>query len=340
LIKTDNIFTINLSDQWTNGIGLAIKLLVFGLLSYVIYDQILVRENISELVTTFKISMQNSNPLWLLLCVLLMPLNWFLEAKKWQLLSRNFEAQTLVQAIKTILGGLVFSLFTPARVGEYGGRILFVKPENNWKAAAATLVGSLSQMIIVLCLGGFGLIFLSQHIELLGDFSRLAAIFLCLGMICLGLFFFFNIDILVNLLKRIKFLTRFKGLVKAIKVVKQYSRLVLLKAIQISFLRYMVYSLQYLSLLYFFGIAVPVVSAAAGISGIFFIQTGIPLPPIWDLLARGEVAIQIWGIFEANKLSILAATFCLWVINLILPSLLGMCFVVKINVLKSIGYGK
>ncbi len=340
MIEATNIFSKGLSRPVSKTINLTIKLLVFGLLAYIIYEQILVRENISELAATFKTSVKESNPLWLILCLILMPLNWLLEAKKWQLLTNSFEKQSLGQAIKTILGGLVFSLFTPARVGEYGGRILFVKPENNWKAAAATLVGSLSQMIIVMCIGGFGLIFLSQHIELLGDFSRLAAIFLCLGIICLGLFFFFNIDILINLLKRIKFLTKFKGLVKAIKVVKQYSRGVLLKAIQISFLRYMVYSLQYLSLIYFFGIEVPLVSAAASISGIFFIQTGIPLPPIWDLLARGEVAIQIWGIFEANKLSILAATFCLWVINLIIPSLLGMCFVVKINVLKSIGYGK
>ena len=319
---------------------LIFRVLVVGLLAYVIYDQILVRENAAELWSTFVVTLENSNPFFLVTALLLMPLNWILESKKWQLLISNFEKQHLRQAIKAILGGVVFSLFTPARVGEYGGRLLFVKAENNWRAIAATMVGSLSQLIIVVFFGGIGLILFSQHVAFVADFPRLSMIFIWLAVVSVGVFFFFNIDILINLVKRVRFLSRFKGVVKAVRVVKQYPKQTLLKAVGISAVRYMVYSLQYLLLLYFFGIKVPIIDAFSGISGIFFIQTGIPLPPIWDLLARGEVAIQFWGVFGANKLSILAATFSLWVINLILPALVGIGFVIRINLLKSIGYEK
>ncbi len=317
-----------------------LRFVIVIVLAYVIYDQILIREDAAELWHTFIASLHQSNPIYLVAVLVLMPINWLLESKKWQLLSAGFEKQTLFQSLKTVLGGVVFSLFTPARVGEYGGRVLFVKPENNWRAVAATLVGSLSQLIVVMFLGGFGLILFSQHIALVAEFPRLSMIFFWLAIVLTGLFFFFNIDIVINLVKRITFLSRFKGVIKAVRVVKQYGKKILLKAIGISFVRYMVYSLQYLLLLYFFGINVPVLDAVSGISSIFFIQTGIPLPPIWDLLARGEIAIQFWGIFGANKISILAATFGLWVINLILPSLVGIWFIVRINVLKSIGYGQ
>lgn len=329
---------ISTKKKSLRGFDVLLRVVVVFLLAYVIYDQMLVREDAAFLWSTFVESLKHSNPIYLIVAFCLMPLNWILESKKWQMLIRSFEKQTLLQAIKTVLGGVVFSLFTPARVGEYGGRVLFVKPENNWRAVAATMVGSLSQLLIVLFFGGFGLILFSQHIDMMAAFPRLSMIFIWLAMVSTGIFFFFNIDILINLVKRINFLTRFKGVVKAVRVVKQYPKKILLNAVGISCLRYMVYSLQYLLLLYFFGIKIPLIDAFSGISGIFFIQTGIPLPPIWDLLARGEVAIQFWGIFGANKLSILASTFGLWVINLILPALVGIWFVVRINVLKSIGY--
>jgi hypothetical protein len=68
------------------------------------------------------------------------------------------------------------------------------------------------------------------------------------------------------------------------------------------------------------------------------LQTAIPLPPIVGLLARGEVALKIWGISSQNDLSILAATFTLWVINLIIPALIGLVFILRLNFLKSLGY--
>ena len=49
------------------------------------------------------------------------------------------------------------------------------------------------------------------------------------------------------------------------------------------------------------------------------------------LLARGEVALKIWGLFTHNDLSILAATFSLWVINLIIPAFIGLVFILQAN---------
>jgi len=53
---------------------------------------------------------------------------------------------------------------------------------------------------------------------------------------------------------------------------------------------------------------------------------------------RGEVALFVWGNFCDNELSILASTFSLWVINMIIPALIGIFFIMNINVLKSLGY--
>jgi hypothetical protein len=99
-----------------------------------------------------------------------------------------------------------------------------------------------------------------------------------------------------------------------------------------------VYSTQYFLLLRFFGIDIGLIPAYFSIAAIFLIQTSIPLPPVMGLLARGNVAVQIWSFFGANQVSILATTFGLWIINLILPALFGTFFIFNVNITKSLGY--
>ena len=333
------------SSRW----NLLLKILIAGLLSYVIYRQIFSREDAGQLFMNFKLQLQNGEIAYLILAFALMPINWLLESKKWQLLSANFEKQSVVESVKTVLGGVVCSLFSPARIGEYGGRVLFVKAENNWKAVTATMVGSLSQLVIVLSIGGIGLItwlifyagstgtWLSSY-ALANRYVFLGIILLWVFVTLIGMAIYFNVDIFINILRRVKFFNKFDRFFEGISVLKEYSQADLWKALFYSLVRYSVYSLQYWLLLLFFGINIGFLSAVSGIATIFFIQTGVPLPPIWDLFARGEVAIIVWGSFGANELSVLAATFSLWVINLILPSLLGLIFIVKINIIKSIGY--
>lgn len=321
-------------------LNLAFKLLIATLLFYVIYRQIFARENAAELFANFKVQLREGNILYLIVCIILMPINWLLESKKWQTLSKNFEPQNLSDSIKTVLGGVVCSLFSPARIGEYGGRVLFVKSENNWKAVTATMVGSVSQLAVVLSIGSLGLIGWLDYYAVSNRFSLIALIVLWFCFTLLGLGVYYHIDLFINILRRVKLFNRFKSFYEGLSVLKEYQQSDLTKTLGYSFIRYMVYSTQYLLLLLFFGINIGLFASFSGISAIFFIQTGVPLPPIWDLFARGEVAIQIWGIYGANELSILAATFTLWAINLILPSLLGLIFIVKINIIKSIGYGK
>jgi hypothetical protein len=67
----------------------------------------------------------------------------------------------------------------------------------------------------------------------------------------------------------------------------------------------------------------------SGIFLVFLIQSGIPLPPFLSMLARVEIAVIIWSVFERDVMIILSATFSLWIINLLIPSLIGAIFLVK-----------
>jgi hypothetical protein len=93
----------------------------------------------------------------------------------------------------------------------------------------------------------------------------------------------------------------------------------------------MVYSLQYFCVLQFMGIHASIGISAACIATIFLLQTCLPLPPVTGLFARGGTAVYIWGFSGANELSVLATTFGLWIVNIIIPALFGLFFILRKN---------
>ncbi len=318
--------------------NLLIKTVVVFLLGYVLYYQVFAKEDIGAIKAVFWQRFDRQNLPFLLMAIFLMPFNWAFETKKWQRLIRDFEPLSFWKSYRAVLGGVTFSIFTPNRIGEYGGRILFVKAENNWKAVIATLVGSFSQLLVLLSVGLIGLIwFAGSYLELEPLMLRGLG-FLGLCLVGLLIFCFYNVDLLVPLARRMPFIDYLRPFARQVSILRNYDRQTLTHVLIFALARYIVYTLQYYLLLLFFGFQIPLIPALTGIATIFLLQTSIPLPPLMGLIVRGEVALHIWGAFSENELGILASSFSLWVLNLILPALFGMVFILKTNVLKSLGY--
>ena len=313
------------------------SLVLFALL---IWYQIFNRNNFETIRITFLSELKGKHIAWLLLTFLFLPFNWASETLKWLHLIRHNEDISFWHAYKAVLAGVTFSLFTPNRIGEFGGRILFLKSENALKGVFSTIVGSWAQQIMLVSFGYLGFIyflFALWHIE---KFILLGILLLALLLLSSMFFIFLNLEIVVPLFKKIRFLYHFPSLIKSINIIRQYTKAELSRTLFWAFIRYSIYCLQYYFMLRFFGINVPIGAGVSCIATIYLVQTSIPLPPIFGLAARGEIALQIWGLFGANPVSILAATFTLWIINLIIPALIGLIYILKANLLKSLGYEK
>lgn len=317
-----------------SSLNIGIKLIVAVLLIWVLHQQFFARDHIGEMWSVFLLKIEEGSTKYLLAAIILMPINWLFETLKWRVLILKFERHSLWQSYKAILIGVTFSIFTPNRIGEYGGRLLLVSREHNWKAVIATLVGSFSQLVALLSLGFLGLMYFIGFF-MLETYMLRGIIVVGITMIALMLFCFYNIDLIIYVVKRIPYIHKFQSFIDNLSVLKTYDKRTLSFALLYAFARYTTYVLQYFFLLQFFGVIVPMSAAFAGIATIFLVQTSIPLPPLWDLIARGEVALQLWGLFDANEISILAATFGLWIINLIVPALIGMILMTRIDVVKS-----
>ena len=235
--------------------------------------------------------------------------------------------------MKAIYAGISVGLVTPARIGEYGGRLLFIDGEDRIKSIPATLISSIAQNISNIIGGYIGALIFCYCYFSFNRFVYIAGSILGLLVIIMLCALFFNISKL-----KLDGLNRWwlgKLLNKQAHVISQYDRPILKRVLTLSYLRYLIYCTQYVLILDFLGLELSLLAAFSGVAVIYLFQSGIPLPPILSVIARGELAIVIWSLFTANVGGILVATFGLWVINLVFPALLGLLIILNVNFLKS-----
>lgn len=290
--------------------------------------------------TAFQAQRTQASVGWMVATLLLLPLNWLVETQKWRLLLRAFEPASWGRAWRGVLAGVSLAVFTPNRLGEFGGRVLFIAPRHRWRAVVANVVSIFSQTMVVLTAGALGLLWFMLYLLKPDPFYTWALILLTTVGLTALFFFFFNIRLLIPLLRRLPLLRRIRPLLRGVSVLAYFSRYDLFQVLLWAALRYLIYSAQYFFLLQFFGIQTGFWGGLAGIFTLFLLQTGIPLPPAMGLVARGSLAVQVWSQFGANEVSSLAATFSLWIINLILPALVGTFFLLNVHTNKTFSHEK
>ena len=99
----------------------------------------------------------------------------------------------------------------------------------------------------------------------------------------------------------------------------------------LSFFRWIIFALQYVLLLWAFGIQANLFLLIAAIGTIYFVQTILPAITFIEIGVRGNTALFFLGAFSTQKTGILLASFGLWGINLLIPALLGTIIMVLHN---------
>lgn len=272
---------------------------------------------------------------------LLMPLNWGIEAAKWRILIGYAERVTFIQSFKSVMTGITMSLFTPNRVGEFFGRLLTLKQAPPLKGAFLTITGSISQLLTTLLMGLFaGCLFIPRYLDISGNFEMLLYVLVVILALSSGV-------IMVLMFLRVSALSRLgTAMIKPswekirgyLRVMRRLSRKVLLKVLSLSMLRYMVFSTQFYLLLHAFGLMIPWFPAFILISMTYFAMTAIPTIALADLGIRGSVAVYFIGMYFAGEagtgVAILAASTSVWIINLAIPSVIGLFFIKRLKLMR------
>ncbi len=89
----------------------------------------------------------------LLFCIFLIPVNWGIESKKWQLITSSVEKINFITSMKSVYSGVCLGNFAPGRATEFVGKILYFSDENKGKITVLHFVNGMIQLSITLLFG-------------------------------------------------------------------------------------------------------------------------------------------------------------------------------------------
>lgn len=312
--------------------------LLGGWLFYSLYLQIKAQPNLQESIDLIKAAPFGAQA-WKFWAVILMVFfNWGFEARKWQLLVRPIQQMNYFTAYKSVLSGVAFSINTPNRIGEYGGRILYIKDGSRIKAISLSVAGSISQLIITMLIGCGGLAYLlffqmetGDQIMGLSHFWIEVLLSISLIVMVLLVLFFFRLKWLTLLVEKIPAMKKY---ITYISVLEEFNPKLLLRLLSLSVFRYLTFVFQYILLLQVLNVNISWVEGFWIISILFLVLAIVPSFAIADLGIRGKFSTELLSIYSLNTVGIIGTTFGIWFINLFVPALLGSLLILSIKFFK------
>lgn len=256
--------------------------------------------------------------------------NQIVEALKWRYAISSIEKVSLYKALASVFSGISIGIFTPNNIGEYGGKILYLKDHNRGAGLVVNFITSISQLVITLTVGLLAfLFFFAKHLTA-ENFVLNILTYTVVVFICLLLHLFININRLSYYADKIKFLLKFK---KYIQVFDQFHSKRIVVILLLALLRYVIFSTQYLLIINYVAPSLSMMSIIMMTSLIFLTQSILPSFAITELMMRGSVAAFFFAFISDDVLPIVASAFSIWILNVILPAVIGSYFVLKANFL-------
>jgi hypothetical protein len=313
--------------------------MVFIILSILIYDKVSNQSSLEETKKMLHGSVSGNNVWIIALLIILMIINWTIEARKWKILASRVEGVSFFTALKAVLSGLSLSLFLPNGIGDYAGRIAFMHEGNRLRSFTLTLVGSMAQLIITLSGGLMGLIYLRSHSwQNAEQFSGLALLWIngIIFMIAMGallmLFIYFKLGWLTIMFEKIPFVHKYRFMVEKLEHI---TRTDLTRILLLSLVRFFVFIVQYLLMLHIFNVQLKIADAVCTVCVLFLVLAILPTIPVADLGMRGEAGLQLFGILTSDTPGVVATTAGIWFLNLIVPAVAGSLFILGIKLFRN-----
>ena len=288
-------------------------LLLAALLLYLLYIQV-ARQLETAGPEVWKAHASNS---FLLLGLLLLPLNLGLEAWKWKLLAGTATTVSSREALSSYLAGLSFSAITPNRIGEYPGRILFLGKKNTPRLISVSVLGMFAQLSAVMLGGIAGLIYYNATFP--GRWPMIALV-ATLILTAVLVYCYLRFERWAPRLERMRWMRRFRTYTSLLRRFTIKEQLVILG---LSLLRFLVFTAQYLTLLYWMNVTLPLAGGFFMAQLFFWVMTVVPSVALAELGIRGHVSLALFSPFSNHTIGILAATALVWGINLVLPAVAG-----------------
>ncbi len=299
-------------------------------LAYLVY-RLMTFEHWDQAGERFSAAFRGHRLWYLAAAVLLIFLNFSSEAIKWRRLVNRLEPVSFLKAISGVLSSLTMAITTPNRIGDVITRGLILQPGHRLAGTGHTFLCIVAQMVVTVTLGLLGAAtYLPGNDYLLKDQHN--SLWFTIGFtIAAGLILiilYVSIDRLSVFLGRFRWLKIFHPFLNALQGISLRDKGFLLL---FSTIKFMTYITQFYLILHFFGINIPPYTGLSAIALIYLILHFVPVPTVGDLGVRGSVSILILGPYTSDVPAIVFTTFLIWIINIMIPAMIGLVLLRKIR---------
>lgn len=266
----------------------------------------------------------------------LMFLNWGIEARKWQLALSLQQKISFLHALRAIFSGTTIAFFTPNRVGEYLGRMIHLEEGKRLSSIALTLVCSFAQLMVTLAAGISGLLVIGHRLAPPGNVG--AIFWWRVGVVGISVVFlvltilYFRLSLCVEWLSKIPLIRKHLAY---IRLLGGFNATILLRILSLSACRYLVFVAQYYLLFSVFRVEVDGWQTFWSVSVVFLVIAIVPsVALLTELGVRWEASIGVVRLYSANTAGILATSLGIWLINLVIPALIGSLLTAGLRIFR------
>jgi hypothetical protein len=214
--------------------------------------------------------------------------------------------------------------------------MLYMPEGKRLKVIAVTLIGSLSQLLVTFIAGAIGLLLLRKDLVAQGLVNPVLFNPLWIGfavVVSILTLFYFNLP---RIEKRFETLFRRRSWLYLVAAVQGFAVNRLLSLLLLSFARYATFVVQYIVLFRLFRVAVPAPTLFWLMSLVFLALAVIPtIAVVVEFGVRGEVCLQLVGLFTDNSLGIVLTSLSIWVVNLVIPALMGSLLLLGLRIFRN-----
>lgn len=319
------MFKINYK-YFLNGLKITITLLSLVYLIHVFGA----RQNILTEIY-FELTSEKSSYQWfsLFLSVFLISFNMGFEAAKWHYLSTKLEKTSFASSLKSILVGCTLGLITPQALGDYASRLYFLKSKHVKEAVGLVFLTRISQFYITVFYGIIAFVSAQHLFQFESTFFSFYTLLLLVIVAFLSLVFLVYTSSIVIFSRKNVYL---KKIIPYIIGIAKCRMKDLGFVLVFSWLRFMIFTAQYLLLLYYFGVDVFQMVVVLCIWLTFFTKSIFPAIGFFsEITLREAAAIYFFTKAGIEIDKVILASLSLWTLNNILPSFAGLFVIIGIN---------
>jgi hypothetical protein len=259
----------------------------------------------------------------LILVLLLMPINWGIESYKWKSITKQIEPVSYKTALKSVFSGICVGNIAPGRAMEFLAKIMFFKPDNRPSITVLHFINGMFQMLITVTAGLIAITNKLNHNNQSSSF-----IYGVLGFgICMILFFCWAILNVTFIQQKLKFIKWFKKMDGAKYI--QFSKTLILKLIGFSIIRYLIFTTQFYLIYNALAPQNNLIDVFMSIAAYFMLTSLIPMISVIEPAIRAAIALFVFNNSGDNTVIVVLASTFVWIINVIIPSVIGYVVILK-----------